>query len=223
MKKVLLVPLIAYILASFSFPAQTYAGGLTVPSQIKLDRLECGEYPKAYAYISWKEVEFATSYRFYTRSSDQPFGTPDEIATNSYKLGFNPEFEVKIAVSAVNTFSSDAETNEVLESEKSKEMTLSAEEIVTECKKHSLSGETEVVQIAQAATSSAQATPSKLRTSSNPTPSPVEKPLSTLRAEDIEISEYASSPSAVATRPTTEEMFGSLVQWIKARIPFLQK
>jgi len=217
MKKVSFNSLFTGLSLFLLIPAQTYAGGLNVPSNVKLDRVECGQAPKAYAYISWNPVEFATSYRFYSKGPEQSFEAYDEITTNSYKLGFNPELDVKIAVSAVNTFNGATPTHQVSESDKSGELTLSARELSLKCK-NTEEFPTQAVVLLPTDVVITPATPSaQPKAGLTRTPTPTLKAVGTLRANDIEMSEYAASPSAVAAKPTTEEMFGSLVKWIKVK------
>jgi hypothetical protein len=222
MKKVSFYGLLAGFSLLILSPTQTFAGGLSVPSSLKLDRFECGQALKSYAYISWNPVEHATSYRFYTKFAGESFGAYDDVATNSYKLDIKSEFEVKVAVSAVNTYASTAPTPEVLESDKSTELTLSVRELAAKCKESAASPTQAFAAITTGVTDGT--TPSaqpKIRLTITPTPSP--KTIGNLRADDIEISDYVSSPTAEAERPTTEEMFGSLVKWITSRVPFFRK
>lgn len=205
------------IISLFLLPTQTYAGGLNVPTNLKLDKVECGEAPKAYAYFSWSPVDFATSYRFYIRTTDQPFTSFDETTATSYKVGFNPEFDFKMAVSSVNTFTGTNPTYQVLESDKSQEATLSARDLIASCKTEALTGMP--IGISSTPTIPTPTIQPKTRQFVVPTATPT--PAKVLQAKDIEISEYAASPSAVTTRPTTEEMFGNLFTWLKKRLPFL--
>jgi len=127
--------LVLFIAGLFSIVPPAYAGGLRVPENLKLDQIECGSVSKnkAYAYFSWDTVEFATSYRFYSKVADgkDNYRAYDEITSNKYKMGFNPEFDFNVAVSAVNTFTGNPPS--VSESDKSKEFYLSAKKLLILC------------------------------------------------------------------------------------------
>lgn len=111
---------IIFLIASaiLFFPTNILAGGLRPPTGLRLDRIECGEYPKALAYFSWDPFEFATSYRFYSKIADgiDNYRAYDETTNPSYTLGFNPQFDFYIGVSSVNTFTGNPPS--VSESEK---------------------------------------------------------------------------------------------------------
>lgn len=111
-------------------PAQ--AGALITPTNLKLDSIECGELPKAYAYFSWDGNQFATSYRFYSRLDDGKYTSYDEVKDTHYKLGFNPEYNFYVAVSTVADHSQSS--GEILESELSNEVYLSAQKLLELCK-----------------------------------------------------------------------------------------
>ncbi|MBI2021967.1 hypothetical protein HYS93_03795 [Candidatus Daviesbacteria bacterium] len=109
------------------FPTSSvYAGGLSVPQNIKIDSIECGEEPKQYVSLSWDQVRSATSYRVYTRVEDGKYTSYDEVKENSYKLGFNPKFNFYLAVSAVNNFTGTPP--QILESDLSPEYFISIPE-----------------------------------------------------------------------------------------------
>lgn len=113
--------LVLGILATISFaflPNTAEAGGLRPPTGLRLDRIECGEYPKALAYFSWDPFEFATSYRVYSKIADgvDNYRAYDEITNPSYEFGFNPQFDFYVGVSSVNTFTGNPPS--VSESEK---------------------------------------------------------------------------------------------------------
>ena len=113
-----------------------YAGGLNVPTNIKLDQIECGEAGKnnAYAYFSWDSAQGATSYRFYSKIADgiDKYRAYDEVTTPHYKMSFNPQFDFYIAVSSVNTFTGNPPS--AAESNKSADFYLSAKKLVTLCR-----------------------------------------------------------------------------------------
>lgn len=78
------------------------AGGLRVPENLRVESLECGQ-DKYFINIAWDPVEFATSYRFYSRIQANQYSSYDEVGKPSYRLAFNPEIDFYVAVSSVNT------------------------------------------------------------------------------------------------------------------------
>lgn len=216
MKNLLKYSFLAILALPFFIPSYSYAGGLTVPTNIKIDRIECVNYPRVSATISWDRVEFATSYRIYPRIATQSFDTYDEVASNSYKLSINTEEDLRIAVTSINTFSSKYSTSEVLESDKSMELPLSGRDIKISCPEKTLTPTITETYLSIPDTESRIAPFVKIRPTSTPLPE------NTFKAEDIEMSEYAASLSAQDNRPTTEEMIGSIVRWITDRLPFFK-
>ncbi|MBI2326777.1 hypothetical protein HYU92_00510 [Candidatus Curtissbacteria bacterium] len=112
-----------------------YAGGLNVPTNIKLDQIECGVAGKnnAYAYFSWDSAQGATSYRFYSKIADgtDKYRAYDEVTAPNYELSFNPQFDFYVAVSSVNTFTGNPPS--AAESNKSADFYLSAKKLLTLC------------------------------------------------------------------------------------------
>lgn len=82
-------------------PKDVLAGGLPSPQNVRVESIDCGTPPKAYAYFSWDKVSNAEAYRFYARTEESEYTSYDETKTNSYKLGFNPEFNFYITVSSI--------------------------------------------------------------------------------------------------------------------------
>ena len=115
-----------------TLPKQIFAGGLRPPTGLRLDRIECGQYPKALAYFSWDPFEFATSYRVYSKIADgnDNYRAYDETSNPTYTFGFNPQFDFYIGVSSVNTFTGNPPSTS--ESEKT-EYFLSASKALDIC------------------------------------------------------------------------------------------
>lgn len=113
-------------------PHQANAGGLRPPDGLRLDRIECAEYPKAMAYFSWDPFEFATSYRVYSKIADgnDNYRAYDETTSPTYAFGFNPQFDFYIGVSSANTFTGNPPST--TESEKT-EYFLSAQKALEIC------------------------------------------------------------------------------------------
>lgn len=111
------------------FATPVFAGGLNVPENIRLEKIEC-EDDKAYAFFKWDKVTFASSYRFYSRLPQDKYTSYDEISDFEYKLGFNPRFDFYIAVSAVNypPAGPNVSGGQISESDLSKEFFLSVKE-----------------------------------------------------------------------------------------------
>lgn len=100
--KSLYLSLFVVAVLTLLFPTVTNAGYLGHPENIKSDGVKCGTPPKAYAYFSWDKAHNADAYRFYSRLPDSQYTSYDEIKSTSYTLGFNPELDFYIAVTAVN-------------------------------------------------------------------------------------------------------------------------
>lgn len=95
---------------------------LKVPEDLRVESLECSQ-DKYHVNIAWDPVEFATSYRFYSRVKDGQYSSYDEVGKPSYRLAFNPEVDFYVAVSSVNTFTGNPP--QVLESDLSAEYLVS--------------------------------------------------------------------------------------------------
>lgn len=127
--KTLFLLLFAFI-SLLIFTTPVLAGGLNVPENIRLEKIECGDSGKAYAFFEWDKVTFATSYRFYSRLPQDKYTSYDEIRENKYKLEFNPQYSFYIAVSAVNypPTGPNVSGGQISESDLSKEFLLSVKE-----------------------------------------------------------------------------------------------
>jgi hypothetical protein len=131
MKKLLFFLFLSLILIS---PTTTFAGGLNVPENLEIDKVECID-SKVYVYIKWDTAAGATSYKYYVREASGKFSDRgDEISDTQYKAGLSKNFDHYIAISSVNTFYGSDPANQKTESEKSKELEITKEYMEKQCK-----------------------------------------------------------------------------------------
>lgn len=134
MKKLLFFLFIALSLIA---PKTSFAGGLNVPENVKLDRLECTPDSKVYAYIKWDTAAGATSYKYYVREKNGKFSDKgDDVSDTQYKAGLGKNVDHIIAITSVNAFYGNNSDKQNTESEKSKELEITKEEIEEACKKN---------------------------------------------------------------------------------------
>ncbi len=131
MKKLLFFLFLALIFIS---PTTTFAGGLNVPENLEIDKVECSG-SMVYVFIKWDTAAGATSYKYYVREASGKFSDKgDEISDTQYKAGLSKNFDHYIAISSVNTFYGTDPVHQKTESEKSKELEISKEYMEKQCK-----------------------------------------------------------------------------------------